>query len=207
MCTLIVVLALLIWLIYRPRTMKVAVAAATLARFDLDTTIPTSPVLSYNLTARLVISNPNRRVSIYAQLRAMGFYQAEPFGQTALPVSFQGTRHADTVPAVLAGASSMGIGDSGIQEFHRDENNQVFPVDLSASPRLQASQNLKLQPRPGRARAPGGPTLACKARSGTREQVLKYLGREGEGDHQDCNTIILLLCPILCSRRFFPWFM
>ncbi|KAL6614116.1 hypothetical protein ACP70R_036386 [Stipagrostis hirtigluma subsp. patula] len=65
-------------------------------------------VLSYNLTAWLAISNPNRRVSIYYD-------------------QLQGTRHTDTVKAVLVGRSPMvGFAD----EFPGDNSTEVFPVDL-----------------------------------------------------------------------------
>lgn len=130
-CIFIGVLALLIWLIYRPRTIQVAVATATLARFDLVDTTSTTPVLSYNLTAVLAVSNPNRRVSIYYdQLQAAGLYQEERFGRAALPVSFQGTRHADAVPALLVGNTSMQLGDSGVAAFNDSRRAGVFPVDL-----------------------------------------------------------------------------
>lgn len=131
-CVFIGVLALLIWLIYRPRTIQVAVATATLARFDLNTTsIFTPPVLSYNLTVMLSVSNPNRRVSVYYdQLQAAGLYQEERFGRAALPVSFQGTRRADAVPALLVGDTPMGFGDSGVAAFGEDRRAGVFPVDL-----------------------------------------------------------------------------
>ncbi|XP_062206225.1 NDR1/HIN1-like protein 10 [Phragmites australis] len=126
-------LAVLIWLIYRPQTIHVAVSTATLARFGLNTTDSESaPVLSYNLTAKLAISNPNTRVSIYYdQLQVAGFYQGKRFGKTALPVSFQGTRHADTVPVMFVGNSTMGFGDSVVDAFRGDNGTGVFPVDLS----------------------------------------------------------------------------
>ncbi|KAJ1254312.1 hypothetical protein BS78_03G346900 [Paspalum vaginatum] len=126
-CVFIGVLSLLIWLIYRPRSMQVAVATATLARFDLNTTSPI-PALSYNLTAVLAVSNPNRRVSIYyEQLQVVGFYQDQRFGHAALPVSFQGTRHRDAVPALLAGSSAVEV---SADEFREDSSARVFPVDL-----------------------------------------------------------------------------
>lgn len=129
-CVFIGFLALLIWLIYRPRTIQVAVATATLARFDLGTT-PITPVLSYNLTAVLSVTNPNRRVSIYYdQLQAAALYREERFGRAALPVSFQGTRRADAVPALLVGDTPMELGDSGVAAFDEDRRAGVFPVDL-----------------------------------------------------------------------------
>ncbi|PAN27428.2 hypothetical protein PAHAL_5G079300 [Panicum hallii] len=123
-CFFIGALALLIWLIYRPRTIQVAVATATLSRFDLNTTASTTPVLSYNLTAVLSFSNPNRRVSIYYdKLQAAGLYQGERFGRAALPVSFQGTRRTDAAPALLVGSSLVDLNAE-------DSRAGVFPVEL-----------------------------------------------------------------------------
>lgn len=63
-CTLVGVLALLIWPIHRPRTIQVADNDTTLSRFSLNST-KSSPVLSFNLTAGMTISNPNKRVAVY----------------------------------------------------------------------------------------------------------------------------------------------
>ncbi|XP_062206221.1 NDR1/HIN1-like protein 10 [Phragmites australis] len=102
-CFFIGALSLLIWLIYRPRTIQVAVITATLSRFDLNSTANAPPE---------------------------GLYQDARFGRTALPVSFQGTRHTDTVPAVLAGSLPMSFGDSVVDAFRGDNSTGVFPVDL-----------------------------------------------------------------------------
>ncbi|KAG2602142.1 NDR1/HIN1-like protein 10 [Panicum virgatum] len=130
-CFLIGALALLIWLIYRPRTIQVAVATATLSGFDLSTAASTTPALSYNLTAALAVTNPNRRVSIYYddQLRAEGLYQGVRFGRAALPLSFQGTRRTDTAPALLVGISLVGL-NLNADAFGEDNRTEVFPVDL-----------------------------------------------------------------------------
>ncbi|RLN25519.1 protein YLS9-like [Panicum miliaceum] len=127
------VLALLICLIYWPRTVRVAVATATLARFEVDRydTTPTSitPVLSYNLTAVLAVSNPNRRASVYYDgLQASGLYQFHRFARAALPVPFQGTRRTDMVPVVLTGSSPAHV-DLRPDAFPPHEKG-VFPVDL-----------------------------------------------------------------------------
>ncbi|KAG2593145.1 NDR1/HIN1-like protein 10 [Panicum virgatum] len=127
-CFFIGALALLIWLIYRPRTIQVAVATATLSGFDLNTTASITPVLSYNLTAALAVTNPNRRVSIYYdQLQAVGLYQGVRFGRATLPLSFQGTRRTDAAPALLAGRSLV---DLNADAFGEDSRTGVFPVDL-----------------------------------------------------------------------------
>ncbi|CAL4972979.1 unnamed protein product [Urochloa decumbens] len=124
-------LSLLIWLIYRPRTIRVAVATAILAGFDLNTTASSfsfTPVLSYNLTAVVEIWNPNRRVSVYYdRLQASGIYQGERFGWAPLPVSFQGTRRADAAPAVLVGRSPAYV---NADAFGEDSRVGVFPVEL-----------------------------------------------------------------------------
>ncbi|CAM0883719.1 unnamed protein product [Alopecurus aequalis] len=107
-CALVGVISLLVWLIYRPSTIQVSVDAATLSRFAANST-----ALSFNLTADLIITNPNRRVAVYYDLlRAEGIYQGERFDTIALPISFQGAKRVDAVRAVLAGTSSAG-GDGG----------------------------------------------------------------------------------------------
>lgn len=127
MCVFVGALALLIWLIYRPQKIQIAVSTATLSHFDLNTTIG-PPVLSYNLTAVVAISNPNQRVSIYYdRLEAAGLYQDERFGRAALPVSFQGTRRTDAAPAVLVGRSPAYV---NADEFREDNGTGVFPLDL-----------------------------------------------------------------------------
>ncbi|KAG2593142.1 NDR1/HIN1-like protein 2 [Panicum virgatum] len=127
------VLALLICLIYWPRTVRVAAAAATLARFEVDRydTTPTSitPVLSYNLNAVLAVSNPNKRVSVYYDgFQASGLYQYHRFARAALPLPFQATRRTDTVPVELTGSSPAHV-DLRADAFPPHEKG-VFPVDL-----------------------------------------------------------------------------
>uniref|UniRef100_J3L647 Late embryogenesis abundant protein LEA-2 subgroup domain-containing protein n=1 Tax=Oryza brachyantha TaxID=4533 RepID=J3L647_ORYBR len=122
-CTVVVFVALLVWLIYRPRTIQVAVDEATLSRFALNTRASPRPVLSFNLTAGLTIRNPSRRTAVYYDvLWAEGFYRAERFGRAALP------RRSDAVRAVLVGSSDAGAWDAGA--FGGDNQTGVFPVDL-----------------------------------------------------------------------------
>ncbi|KAM3206793.1 hypothetical protein ACQJBY_062141 [Aegilops geniculata] len=123
-CTFIGVLSLLIWLIYRPRTIQMAVDSATLWRFNLNSTT-SPPVLSYNLTAGVSISNPSKRVSVYYdRLQVEGFYQEERFGRAALPLSFQGVQRTDAVRATLQGSSA------GYFDNAAGSGTGVFPVDL-----------------------------------------------------------------------------
>ncbi|KAI4977485.1 hypothetical protein ZWY2020_059622 [Hordeum vulgare] len=123
-CTFIGVLSLLIWLIYRPRTIQIAVDSATLTSFHVNSTT-SPPVLSFNLTAGLSISNPNKRVSVYYdRLQVEGFYQEERFGRAPLPLSFQGVRRTDAMRAVLQG-NSVGYFDNAT-----GSGTDVFPVDL-----------------------------------------------------------------------------
>ncbi|TKW17879.1 hypothetical protein SEVIR_5G397501v4 [Setaria viridis] len=74
------------------------------------------------------VSNPNRRVSVYYdRIQAAGLYQGERFGRAEVPVSFQGTRRTDAVPAVRVGSSPV---DLNVSEFGEDNGTRVFPVDL-----------------------------------------------------------------------------
>jgi hypothetical protein len=126
------VVALLLLLIYWPRAIRVAVTTATLAVFEVDrfdiTPTTITPVLSYNLTATLAVSNPNRRASVYYdRLQAVGHYNFQRFGRAALPVAFQGARRTDAVLAVLAGTLPMNFTFDAYPGHHR---NGVFPMDL-----------------------------------------------------------------------------
>jgi hypothetical protein len=96
-CALVGVIALLVWLIYRPSNIQVSVDAATLSRFVANSTAsPTA--LSFNLTAGLIITNPNARVAVYYDLlRAEGIYLGERFDRIALPITFQAAKRADVV--------------------------------------------------------------------------------------------------------------
>ncbi|BAD82597.1 hypothetical protein [Oryza sativa Japonica Group] len=128
-CTVVVAVAVLVWLIYRPRAIQVAVDAATLSRFALNTTANPRPVLSFNLTAGLTIRNPSRRTAVYYDvLSADGFYRGLRFGAAALPLSYQGGRRADAVRAVLVGSSGVVSWDAGA--FGEDNHTGVFPVTL-----------------------------------------------------------------------------
>lgn len=130
-CALAGVVALLVWLIYRPSRVQVAVHAATLSRFVMNsTTAP--PVLSLILTAGLIITNPNRRVAVYYDLlHAEGIYRGQSFDRISLPMSFQAANCADRVRAVLEGTSVVGVG-AGVDALGDgdDRTAAVFPVDL-----------------------------------------------------------------------------
>ncbi|VAH65915.1 unnamed protein product [Triticum turgidum subsp. durum] len=117
-CILAGVVALLVWLIYRPSEVQVAVDAATLSWFLVNSTAA-SPVMSFNLTAGLIITNPNRRVGVYYDLlHAEGIYRGRSFDRVALPMSFQAANCADRMRAVLGGTSAD------------DLTAAAFPVDL-----------------------------------------------------------------------------
>jgi hypothetical protein len=122
-CAVVGVIALLIWLIYRPSNIQVSVDAATLSRFSVNSTA-TPPALSFNLTAGLIITNPNARVAVYYDLlRAEGIYLGERFDRIALPISFQPANRADVVRAVLAGTSAAAGGE-------QTAKGAFYPVDL-----------------------------------------------------------------------------
>ncbi|KAM3352781.1 hypothetical protein ACQJBY_024164 [Aegilops geniculata] len=117
-CILAGVVALLVWLIYRPSGVEVAVHAATLSLLVANSTAA-PPALSFNLTAGLIITNPNRRVAVYYDLlHAEGIYRGRSFDRITLPMSFQAANCADRVRAVLQGTSAD------------DLTAAVFPVDL-----------------------------------------------------------------------------
>ncbi|KAE8797868.1 hypothetical protein D1007_27008 [Hordeum vulgare] len=131
-CAIAGVVALLVWLIYRPSRVQVAVHAATLSRFLVNSTAA-PPVLSFNLTAGLIITNPNRRVGVYYDLlHAEGVYRGQSFDRITLPMSFQAADCADRVRAVLEGTSAVAAGVSvvALGVVGDDDQAAVFNVDL-----------------------------------------------------------------------------
>uniref|UniRef100_A0ACD5XFI0 Uncharacterized protein n=1 Tax=Avena sativa TaxID=4498 RepID=A0ACD5XFI0_AVESA len=123
-CALVGIIVLLAWLIYRPSNIQVSVDAATLSRLVVVNSTASPTALSFNLTAGLIITNPNRRVAVYYHLlRAEGIYQGQRFDRVALPISFQPANCADVVRAVLTGTSA---GDGGGDQTP----GALYPVDL-----------------------------------------------------------------------------
>ncbi|XBI30332.1 hypothetical protein VPH35_054102 [Triticum aestivum] len=82
----------------------VAVHTATLSSWFVANSTTAPPVLSFNLTAVLIITNPNRRVAVYYDLlHAKGIYHGRSFERITLPMSLEAANCADRVWAVLQG--------------------------------------------------------------------------------------------------------
>lgn len=121
---------LILWLVFRPQKMRIAVSSASLRSFNI-TSSSGDRLLSFDLSANLTFRNPNTRAGIYYDwLEAHADYDGMRFGKTGLPVFYQGRKETTEVTAQFDGRSTIGIAGGGDVEFERDNTTGVFPVDL-----------------------------------------------------------------------------
>ncbi|XP_020581443.1 NDR1/HIN1-like protein 3 [Phalaenopsis equestris] len=129
------IIVLILWLVFRPNELKVAVEDAKLTSFDLSN----SSNLNYNLSLSISIRNPNRRISIYYdQIEAVALYDGSRFGYDgSLPVFFQGHKNT-TVISPRFGGQAVSLGAvSGTYEREKKEGNFYVDVKLNARIRLK----------------------------------------------------------------------
>nr|WCF34209.1 late embryonic abundant protein 2.4 [Phoenix dactylifera] len=127
-CLALGITLLVLWLVFRPSKVEVSVEKASLTSFNL-TTSPTN--LYYNLSADISIRNPNKRIGIcYDWLEADPYYQGHRFDWEALPSFYQGHKNTTMLYPVLKGNSAIGLGDSDIEEFKKENETSFFNVDI-----------------------------------------------------------------------------
>nr|CAD1817943.1 unnamed protein product [Ananas comosus var. bracteatus] len=121
---------IVLWLVFRPQKIVVAVTDAVLYRFDLATTTK-PPSLAFNLSATVSVRNPNKRVGIvYDWLEADSYYYGARLGWVSLPTLYQGHRSTSAWRPAVAGSSYVDIGSSGIADFKNQNSTGSFGVGL-----------------------------------------------------------------------------
>ncbi|XP_020599950.1 NDR1/HIN1-like protein 10 [Phalaenopsis equestris] len=129
LCVAFVLAIVILWLIFRPQRMRIAVTSASLSRFNLTSSSTSIRSLSFDLSTNLTFRNPNKRAGIYYDwLEAQADYDGMRIAWKGLPVFYQGRKETTDVAAELDGRSTIGIGGGG--EFERDNAAGVFPVGL-----------------------------------------------------------------------------
>lgn len=107
-CFAVGVTALVLWLVYRPYRVRVAVDGAAL-------TISDNLTSSYDLAVNFSVRNPNRRVGVrYHRLEARVHYDGDDGYQWAeLPRFYQGHKNTTFLgPVVIEGVSAIGDGSN-----------------------------------------------------------------------------------------------
>ncbi|KAG0455143.1 hypothetical protein HPP92_024435 [Vanilla planifolia] len=124
---------LILWFLFRPNELKVAVEDATLSSFNLTN----SSTLQYNLTLSVSIRNPNSRIAIYYdQIQATALYDGSQFGfDGSLPVFFQ--RHKNTTvlsPRFDGQATDVG---AVAETYEREKGEGNFYVHVKVDARIR----------------------------------------------------------------------
>ncbi|XP_020600165.1 NDR1/HIN1-like protein 10 [Phalaenopsis equestris] len=128
LCVAFVLAIVILWLIFRPQRMRIAVTSASLSRFNV-TSSTGNRSLSFDLSTNLTFRNPNKRAGIYYDwLEAQADYDGMRIAWKGLPVFYQGREETTDVAVGLDGRSTFGIDRGG--EFERDNAAGVFPVGL-----------------------------------------------------------------------------
>ncbi|KAF8717100.1 hypothetical protein HU200_026213 [Digitaria exilis] len=128
------VVALVLWLVYQPSSLKARVDSAWLTRFDLtdgDTR------LAYNLTVGVSIRNPNRKQAVmYRRLEAVAFYGGEQFGHADLPRMRQPRKSTAEVTPGFHGEGAVVSGDAAAL-FRREKVEGFFGIGVRLHMRVR----------------------------------------------------------------------
>ncbi|XP_072979797.1 NDR1/HIN1-like protein 3 [Typha angustifolia] len=129
------VVAVVLWLIFRPDDIKASVDAASLTIFTLSST--TANNLNYNLTLDMSIRNPNKRTSIYFEyVEAQALYAGSRFGFTTLPPFYQEHKTTKPIHPVFQG-SQLVAGGSVVTTYERELGEGYFYIDVKLYTKLR----------------------------------------------------------------------
>ncbi|GAA0166145.1 hypothetical protein LIER_21370 [Lithospermum erythrorhizon] len=143
-CTILVVLAIVaivLFIFFRPTPVKFNVTDATLTQFDLATP---NDNLHYNLAMNLSIRNPNKRLSIYydnIEIRAL--YEGQRFASITLKPFHQRTKTTTNVDnIVLSGQNLVLLHNKGVSKYNQDRGSGVYHIDVDLYLRIRFKASL-----------------------------------------------------------------
>ncbi|KAL6844322.1 hypothetical protein ACP4OV_025995 [Aristida adscensionis] len=126
-------LALLLYLVFRPHMIAATADSAALAAFSLS---PTS-ALAYNLTVDLTLRNPNSRVGLYYDdVYALALFDDQRFGFAQLDPFFQPKQAATQLRPEFHGQQPL-QGDVAAADFRRQLADGRFAVDVKLNAKLR----------------------------------------------------------------------
>lgn len=119
---------LVLWLVYRPSSMKFHVVNASLTEFNLTNN---ENQLLHNLVLDMSIRNPNKKIGVYYDnIDARASYKGEEFAAVSLGKFYQGHKNTTMVKPVFQGNSTIRLGGSEIKEFDKEKTNGEFNIDI-----------------------------------------------------------------------------
>ncbi|KAJ1254314.1 hypothetical protein BS78_K089700 [Paspalum vaginatum] len=130
------VVALVLWLVYQPSSLRAYVDSAQLTRFDLASN---GTQLRYNLTVGVSIRNPNRKQAVlYRRLEAVALYGGEQFGYVDLPRMRQARKSTVQIRPGFRGQADLGAGAAPAAAlFGREKQEGFFGIDVKLRMRVR----------------------------------------------------------------------
>lgn len=127
------VVALILYLIFRPRMITATVDSASLVQFSLA---PNS-ALSYNLTVAMTVRNPNKRVGLYYDnVESLAYFEDQRFGYAQLDSFYQATEVSTQVTPQFHGQQPL-EGDVTAANFRSQQTDGKFSVDVKLNAKLR----------------------------------------------------------------------
>ncbi|CAL4960296.1 unnamed protein product [Urochloa decumbens] len=117
---------MVLWLIFRPYSLKAYADSATLSRFDLGSGNGNGggDLLQYNLTVSIRLRNPNRFGIRYDYAQAQAFYDGDRFGFAPLQPFYLDRKSDARITAAFA--SSAVMDDDDVARTYKRENGEGF---------------------------------------------------------------------------------
>lgn len=120
------IIALVLWLIFRPNTVKFYATDASLTEFNLN-----NNTLRFNLAMNLTIRNPNKRIGIYYdRIEARAFYQGQRFSTVDLQPFYQGHKTTNNVTAEFNGTNFVRLGDKEMSNYNGDRTSGMYDIEV-----------------------------------------------------------------------------
>ncbi|KAK1397292.1 Harpin inducing protein [Heracleum sosnowskyi] len=125
---LVGIVALILWLIFRPNPVKFYVTDASLTQFDISSTHKT---LHYNLALNMTVRNPNKRIGIYYdQIEAQALYQGQVFGTANVTGFYQGHKETDYLNPVFNGQNLVVLENDDLSKFDMEMELEHFSIGI-----------------------------------------------------------------------------
>lgn len=134
------VVALVLWLVYQPSSLKAYVDSAQLTRFDLATNgnDGTGQLLRYNLTVGVSIRNPNRKQAVlYRRLDAVALYGGERFGYVDFPRMRQDRKSTIEIHPSFHGQAAFAAAPAAAAAFGREKEEGFFGINVELHTRVR----------------------------------------------------------------------
>lgn len=126
------VVALVLWLVFQPSSLKAYVDSAALTRFDLGN----GTRLNYNLTVAVSIRNPNRKQAVlYRRLEAVALYGGERFGYVDFPRTRQERKSTMEIRLSFHGQGVLAA--AAAASFGREKEEGFFNINVKLHTRVR----------------------------------------------------------------------